>query len=166
MGLLLIFLIPFVFHVILDHVLFPLHRFSGFVVCCLMVVYHMVFVDLCLLRWEIKFRRVLRRIFFVPAVEDEFHDETYGSSSFGSVFYQVLIKNVLILSCESCIIDSSSPIKAGATGLLLRFATGLLLRSDGPIEIQVMGFGIRDSGYRIRYGNYLVLTLVCFGLLL
>lgn len=83
-------------------------------------------LDLVFFQWEIKLRRVHRRTFFVPSKKEENQDEF------------LVIKKFVLLSCESSIIDSSSPVKAGVTVLLLRY--------DVPVKILDTGFGLRDSG--------------------
>lgn len=134
--LMLFFTFPYLVPVIHDLVTFPLVWVSGFVVCRLMVAILKSSVDLCLFRWEIKLRCVLWRAFFAPAIEDGNQDESFGISPLGRDFDQMVLviikKVVVLLSCESSFIESSSPVKAGAIVLLLRF--------DCPVEIWVKGY--------------------------
>lgn len=102
------FFFPNLVPVIYGLVILPMDPISGFVVHCMMVVRLEVSFVLRLFWWEIKFCR--RQTFFVPAEDEDYQDEAHGISSFGSDFYQmaITIKNVLLMRCESCIIDSSS----------------------------------------------------------
>lgn len=93
-----IFIVPFLVPVILDLLILVLGWISGFVVYYLLVVIYKSSVDRCLFRWEIKWCCV-QPTFFIPVNEDEYQDETYGISSVGRDFFQmVIIKKVLILS--------------------------------------------------------------------